>query len=80
VSGEYRIEFGVALPDLPDFSADNCDLITIGADLLTYGLNNQDGIIEDHSMCTYFMTLCGQGSDPSTCAERAVGCGGEESP
>lgn len=80
VSGEYQIEFGVSLPALPDFSADNCNLISIGADVLTYGLNNQDGIIEDHKLCTYFMTLCEQGSDPSTCAERAIGCGGTESP
>jgi hypothetical protein len=80
VSGEYQIAFGTALPALPDFSADNCNLISIGADVLTYGLNNQDGIIEDHKLCTYFMTLCAEGSDPSTCAERAVGCGAADSP
>lgn len=80
VSGEYDITFGVALPALPDFAADDCNLLTIGADLLTYGLNNLDGIETDHMMCTYFMTLCEQGSDPSTCAERAIGCGGEGSP
>jgi lipase (class 3) len=80
VSGEYQITFGVGLPALPDFSADDCDLITIGAQVVTYGLNNQDGIIEDHKLCTYFMTLCEMGSDPSTCAERAIGCGSAESP
>jgi len=80
VSGEYDITFGVALPVLPDFAADNCNLLTIGADLITYGLNNLDGIETDHMMCTYFMTLCEQGSDPSTCAERAIGCGGDGSP
>lgn len=80
VSGEYQIAFGVALPALPDFAADDCNLLTIGADLLTYGLNNLDGIETDHKMCTYFMTLCEQGSDPSTCADRAVGCDGDASP
>jgi hypothetical protein len=80
VSGEYQIAFGTALPALPDFSADECDLITIGAKVVTYGLNNQDGIIEDHKLCTYFTTLCEMGSDPSACAERAIGCGGEGSP
>jgi hypothetical protein len=80
VSVEYQIEFGVALPALPDFSADKCDLISIGADVLTYGLNNQNGIIENHKLCTYFSTLCEQGSDPSMCAERAIGCDGDESP
>ncbi|HET7289579.1 MAG TPA: lipase family protein, partial [Thermodesulfobacteriota bacterium] len=80
VSGEFQITFGVGLPALPDFSAADCDLITIGAQVVTYGLNNQDGIIEDHKLCTYFTTLCNQGSDPSTCAERAIGCGTAESP
>ena len=80
VSGEYQIGFGVPLPALPDFSADDCDLITIGAKVVTYGLNNQDGIIEDHKLCTYFMTLCDMGSDPSTCTDRAIGCSGEDSP
>ena len=80
VGGEHDIMFGVALPALPDFSADNCDLITIGSQVVTYGLNNIDGISEDHKMCTYFMTLCETGPDPSTCADRAIGCGGDESP
>lgn len=80
VSGEYEITFGVSLPALPDFAADDCDLLTIGADLFTYGLNNMDDIITDHSMCTYFDTLCMTGSDPAGCAERAIGCGGAESP
>ena len=80
VSGEHEITFGVALPALPDFAADDCDLLTIGADLLTYGLNNLDDIETDHRMCTYFNTLCMMGLDPSGCADRAIGCGGEESP
>lgn len=80
VSGEHDITFGTALPALPDFSQDNCNLITIGAKVVTYGLNNEDGIIEDHSMCTYFMTLCAMGSEPSTCADRAIGCTGEDGP
>lgn len=80
VSGEFQMTFGAALPALPDFSADKCNLISIGAQVITYGLNNQDGIIEDHKLCTYFTTLCNQGSDPLTCAERAIGCDGEESP
>ncbi len=80
VSGEEEITFGVALPALPDFTKDNCDLIKIGADVVTYGLNNLDGIEENHKMCTYFATLCGMTSDPSACEKRAVGCGGADSP
>jgi Lipase (class 3) len=80
VSGEHDITFGVALPALPDFSSDNCNLITIGAQVATYGLNNIDDISTDHKMCTYFMTLCMMGNDPSTCQDRAIGCGGADSP
>lgn len=80
VSGEHEITFGTALPALPDFSKDNCDLITIGSQVVTYGLDNLDGVAEDHKMCTYFMTLCMTGSDPSTCQQRAIGCGGDDSP
>lgn len=80
VSNELQLAFGVGLPALPDFSADNCNLITIGAKVVTYGLNNQDGIAEDHKLCTYFMTLCAEGSDPSTCEQRAIGCGAADSP
>ncbi len=80
VSNVLQLAFGVALPALPDFSADNCNLITIGAQVVTYGIDNIDGISEDHKMCTYFTTLCAEGPDPSTCAERAIGCGGEDSP
>lgn len=79
VSGEHDIKFGAALPALPDFSKDNCDLITIGTQFVTYGLDNQDDISTDHRMCTYFMTLCMMGSDPSTCSARAIGCGGANS-
>ena len=74
VDGEVTITFGTQLPPLPDFAADDCDLITIGAQLTTYGINNQDDILEDHSMCTYFDTLCMMGSSPGTCAQRAIGC------
>lgn len=80
VSGEHEITFGVTLPALPDFGNDDCDLITISAQIVTYGLNNMDDIETDHSMCTYFMTLCMMGSDPSTCTDRAIGCGGDASP
>jgi hypothetical protein len=74
VDGEVKITFGTQLPALPDFAADDCDLITIGAQLATYGINNQDDILEDHSMCTYFDTLCMMGSSPGTCSQRAIGC------
>ncbi len=74
VSGEHEITFGTPLPALPDFAADDCDVITIAAQLVAYGITNADDILEDHSMCTYFDTLCNMGSDPSTCAERAIGC------
>ncbi len=80
VNGEQEITFGVALPALPDFAADDCDLLKIGDDLITYGLNNLDDIETDHRMCTYFNTLCMMGSDPSICADRAIGCGGDSSP
>lgn len=74
VDGEVPITFGTPLPELPDFASDNCLLFSIGSDLLTYGLNNQDDILEDHSMCTYFDTLCKMGSSPTTCSQRAIGC------
>ena len=74
VDGEMPITFGTPLPPLPDFADDDCDLVTIAAQLTTYGINNQDDILEDHSMCTYFSTLCNMGSDPSTCSQRAIGC------
>jgi len=74
VNGEVTITFGTQLPPLPDFASDDCDLITIGAQLATYGINNQDDILEDHSMCTYFDTLCMMGSSPGTCSQRAIGC------
>ena len=74
VDNEHEITFGVQLPALPDFADDDCSLVSIGAQLATYGLVNQDDILEDHSMCTYFNTLCAQGSSPGTCSQRAVGC------
>ena len=74
VDGEHEITFGTPLPALPDFAADDCDLITIAAQLVAYGVINSDDILEDHSMCTYFDTLCSMGSDPGTCAQRAIGC------
>jgi len=74
VDGEVTITFGTELPPLPDFGNNNCDLATIAGQVITYGLNNQDGILEDHSMCTYFSTLCNMGSDPGTCSQRAIGC------
>ena len=66
--------------DCPDFSGDKCDLVDIGAQVVTYGLQNIDGISEDHKMCTYFMTLCAMTPDPTTCDARAVGCTEEDSP
>jgi len=74
VDGEHNITFGTQLPPLPDFANDDCDLITIGEQLSTYALNNAVDILEDHSMCTYFDTLCMMGSSPGTCAQRAIGC------
>jgi hypothetical protein len=74
VDGEMPITFGTPLPALPDFAADDCDLLTIGAQLAAYGINNQDDILKDHSMCTYFSTLCSMGSSPGTCSQRAIGC------
>jgi len=71
---KHEITFGTELPPLPDFAMDDCDLSTIGADLLTYGINNEDAILEDHSMCTYYKTLCNMSSDPSSCAGGAIGC------
>ena len=74
VDGEHEITFGVELPALPDFASDDCDLITIAAQLVTYGIVNSDDILTDHSMCTYFDTLCKMGSSPGTCSQRAIGC------
>ena len=74
VSGEHQITFGTALPPLPDFSKDDCDTDTIAGQILTYGLNNKSDIEENHSVCTYFMTLCDKGPDKSTCEQRAIGC------
>jgi hypothetical protein len=74
VDGEVTITFGTQLPPLPDFADDDCNLVTIGAQLTTYGINNMDDILEDHSMCTYFDTLCMMGSSPGTCSQRAIGC------
>lgn len=74
VGGRQDISFGTMLPELPDFADDNCNLITIGADIGSYLLENLDGILENHSMCTYFSTLCETGSDPATCSDRAIGC------
>lgn len=74
VDNEFEITFGVQLPALPNFEADNCDLFSIGGQLATYGINNQDDILEDHSMCTYYKTLCDMSSDPSSCAGGAISC------
>ncbi|MEM7009707.1 MAG: lipase family protein, partial [Thermodesulfobacteriota bacterium] len=74
VDNKHEITFGVTLPPLPDFADDNCNLLSIGGQLATYGINNQNGILEDHSMCTYYKTLCDMTSDPSSCAGGAVGC------
>jgi len=73
-NNKFEITFGTELPPLPDFADDDCDLVTIGSDLLTYGINNQDDILEDHSMCTYYKTLCDMSSDPDSCADGAIGC------
>jgi len=77
VSGNHDITFGVTLPDLPDFNDFNCSRIAINAAIVAYGASNLDDIVTDHEMCTYFKTLCMEGSDPSTCDQRAIGCGGE---
>ncbi|TFG77426.1 MAG: lipase family protein [Thermodesulfobacteriales bacterium] len=74
VDGEEKIFFGTVLPALPDFAGDSCDLVTIAAQLVVYGLINKDAIGENHSHCTYFSTLCSMGSSPSTCSQRAIGC------
>ncbi len=74
VDGEETITFGTQLPALPDFSQDNCNLITIAAQIVLYGVVNKDGIGENHDHCTYFSTLCAMGSDPSGCSDRAIGC------
>lgn len=74
VDNEFEITFGVELPALPDFEADNCSLISIGAQLVTYGINNQNDILTDHSMCSYYKTLCDMSSDPGSCAGGAIGC------
>lgn len=74
VDGEMPITFGTPLPALPDFAKDDCDLVTIAAQLLNYGAANADDILEDHSMCSYFDTLCKMGSSPGTCSQRAIGC------
>ncbi len=79
-ANEHQITFGVTLPPLPDFTKAMCDQATIAGDLAEYGFDNKSDIEEDHSMCTYFMTLCMKGSDPSTCSMRAVGCDGEDDP
>jgi hypothetical protein len=71
---KHEITFGTELPALPDFAKDDCDFSTIGTDLLTYGINNLNAIEEDHSMCTYYKTLCNMSSDPSSCAAGAIGC------
>ena len=77
VSGKHEITFGAALPALPDFNDFHCDQIAINASILVYGFANLNDIVTNHSMCTYFKTLCMDGSDPSTCDERAIGCDGE---
>ena len=77
VSGDHQITFGVTLPDLPDFKDFNCDPVAINAAIVAYGVSNLEDVVTDHEMCTYFKTLCMQGSDPSTCDERAIGCDGE---
>ena len=74
VDGEHEIMFGEELPALPDFAAADCNLITIAGDIINYGLANLDGILENHSMCTYYDTLCNMSSDPSSCAGGAIGC------
>ena len=80
VIGEHDITFGVTLPALPDFSQENCNAPLIASQIAAYELDNQSGIDENHSMCNYFMTLCMMGSDPSTCTDRAIGCGGPNPP
>ena len=74
VDNKHEITFGTQLPPLPDFADDDCSLVSIGAQLGIYGITNQDDILEDHSMCTYYKTLCDMTSDPASCAGGAVGC------
>jgi len=76
VDNMFEITFGIQLPPLPDFADDDCKLLTIGAQLATYVLNNKEDIERDHTHCTYFSTLCSMGSSPGTCSQRAmaVGC------
>ena len=74
VDGKQDIFFGTLLPELPDFADDDCDLLEIGAQIGEYIIDNLDGVLEDHSMCTYFSTLCAEGEDPLTCPQRAIGC------
>jgi hypothetical protein len=77
VSGKHDITFGVTLPDLPNFNDFNCNQIAIKAAILAYSASNLGDIVTNHEMCTYFKTLCNEGSDPSTCDQRAIGCDSE---
>lgn len=77
VSGNHEITVGVTLPDLPDFNDFNCDQIAENAAILAYSASNLDDIVTDHEMCTYFKTLCNQGSDTSISDQKEIGCDSE---
>lgn len=76
VMGQNDIMFGIALPPLPDLTCDD-SVLTIKLDLAVYLTDNKDQVEINHSICTYYDTLCGKKGtqqERDTCMMNAVGC------
>jgi len=76
VMDQHDIVFGKELPPLPDVNCDEFE-ITIEFKLAEYLDDNKEQVEKNHSMCTYYDTLCGMKgtkSERETCMMNAVGC------
>ncbi len=76
VMDQHDIMFGKALPPLPDVNCDESDF-AIELKLALYLDDNKHQVEINHSICTYYDTLCGMKgtkSERETCMMNAVGC------
>lgn len=71
---EKSITFGSEIAGFPDFSS-TCSEFTILATLGIFLSANSDQISTNHSMCTYYSTLCDMTSDAENCISESTSWG-----
>jgi len=70
---ENSITFGTMIEGFPSFS--DCSQFTIEATLGIFFAANSDQILINHSMCTYYSTLCDMTADAESCISQSTSLG-----